>query len=53
MNLSEINESWDNLSNSIEKINSTHYDHVLFGYGIESLKNIYQFDNLKKFNLRS
>ncbi len=53
VNLSEINESWDNLSNSIEKINSTHYDHVLFGYGIESLKNIYQFDNLKNFNLRS
>ena len=53
VNLSEVNESWDNLANSIEKINSTHYDHVLFGYGIESLKNIYQFDNLKKFNLRS
>lgn len=53
VNLSEFNESWDNLKTSIEKINSTHYDHVLFGYGIESLKNIYQFDNLKKFNLCS
>lgn len=53
VNLSEFNESWDNLRTSIEKINSTHYDHVLFGYGIESLKNIYQFDNLKNFNLCS
>lgn len=51
VNLSEFNELGDTLKNSIKKINSTHYDQVLFGYGIESLRNTYQFDHLKKFNL--
>lgn len=51
VNLSEFNELGDDLKNSIKKINSAHYDQVLFGYGIESLRNIYQFDNLKEFNL--
>lgn len=51
VNLSEFNELGDNLKKSIKKINSAHYDQVLFGYGIESLRNTYQFDHLKKFNL--
>lgn len=53
VNLSELSKLGDDLKNSIEKINSTPYDHVLFAYGIESLTNIEQFDGLKKFSLCS
>lgn len=53
VNLSEFDELGDSLKKSIEKINSTPYDQVLFAYGIESLTNTDQFDFLKKFNLCS
>ncbi len=53
VNLAECSDLGDSLKNSIEKINSTPYDQVLFAYGIESLTNTDQFDFLKKFNLCS
>ena len=53
VNLAECRDLGDSLKNSIEKINSTPYDQVLFAYGIESLTNTDQFDFLKKFNLYS
>ena len=53
VNLAECSDLGDSLKNSIDKINSTPYDQVLFAYGIESLTNTDQFDFLKKFNLCS
>lgn len=53
VNLTECSDLGDSLKNSIEKINSTPYDQVLFAYGIESLTNTDQFDFLKNFNLCS
>ena len=53
VNLEEVKKVDHKLKNSIQQINCSEYDQVLFAYEIENLAYIEQFDALDMFNLKS
>ena len=52
VNLEEVKKVDHKLKNSIQQINFSEYDQVLFSYEIENLVNTEQFDALGMFNLK-
>ena len=52
VDLEEVKKVDHKLKDSIQQINCSEYDQVLFAYGIENLANIEQFNALDMFNLK-